>query len=173
MTTDIGAFAQGIFDAQPFSRFLGAELTGVGPGSAEIRIRNRPEIQQQHGFVHGGVLSYLADNALTFAGGLALGGDALTAEYKINYARPAVGEFVLARAKALVTTRRQAVCQCEVYALQGETERLVAVAQGTIVAAGGEQPSRTQAPGQEEAQTQGQGRGQEQGQAQAQAPTRP
>ncbi|QHC27601.1 MULTISPECIES: PaaI family thioesterase [unclassified Streptomyces] len=137
MTMDHAGFAQSIFKAQPFSMFLGAELTSAGPDSAEIRVANRPEIQQQHGFVHGGVLSYLADNALTFAGGLALGGDALTAEYKINYVRPAVGESVVARAKATVTTRRQAVCQCSVYVVseQGE-ERLVAVAQGTIVRAG-------------------------------------
>ena len=138
MTTDLTAFAHGIFDAQPFSKFLGAELTDVGPDSAEIRVRVRPELLQQHGFVHGGVLSYLADNALTFAGGLALGGDALTAEYKVNYAKPATGEVVIARARALVTTRRQAVCQCSIYAVSPEgEERLVAVAQGTIVTAGG------------------------------------
>ncbi|WP_112470971.1 PaaI family thioesterase [Streptomyces triticisoli] len=137
MTMDLTGFAHSIFQAQPFSMFLGAELTSVGPDSAEIRLINRPEIQQQHGFVHGGVLSYLADNALTFAGGLALGRDALTAEYKINYVRPAVGALAIARAKATATTRSQAVCQCLVYVAseQGE-ERLVAVAQGTIVSAG-------------------------------------
>jgi uncharacterized protein (TIGR00369 family) len=142
MTIDLGTFAQGVFQAQPFSRFLGAELTDVGPDSAEIRIRNRPELQQQHGFVHGGVISYLADNALTFAGGLALRGDALTAEYKINYARPAIGDVVIARAKALATTRRQAVCQCSIYMLQEDedVERLIAIAQGTIVVAGTSQP---------------------------------
>ncbi|WP_406865061.1 PaaI family thioesterase [Streptomyces sp. HUAS MG47] len=137
MTNELMALAQGLFDAQPFSRFLGAELTEVGPDSAEIRVRIRPELLQQHGFVHGGVLSYLADNALTFAGGLALGGDALTAEYKVNYAKPATGETVIARAKALVTTRRQSVCQCTLHTVSAEgEERLVAVAQGTIVAAG-------------------------------------
>ncbi|MEV6806930.1 PaaI family thioesterase [Streptomyces sp. NPDC051132] len=137
MTTDLDGLAHSIFQAQPFSRFLGAELVSVGPGSAEIRIANRPEIQQQHGFVHGGVLSYLADNALTFAGGLALGGDALTAEYKINYLRPAVGDLVVARAETTATTRRQAVCVCSVYVVSGESEEhLVAVAQGTIMRAG-------------------------------------
>jgi uncharacterized protein (TIGR00369 family) len=132
-------FARSIFAAQPFSRFLGAELAAVGPGSAEIRIRNRPDIQQQHGFVHGGVISYLADNALTFAGGLALGGDALTAEFKINYGKPATGDVIVARAKAAITTRRQAVCQCSIYAADNNSregdEELVAVAQGTIVTA--------------------------------------
>lgn len=139
MTGDLTSFAQGIFDAQPFSKFLGAELTAVGTDSAEIRIQNRPDLQQQHGFIHGGVLSYLADNALTFAGGLALGGDALTAEYKINYARPAVGDVIIARARAAVTTRRQAVCQCSIFVATGADERLVAVAQGTIVSAGARQ----------------------------------
>ncbi|MFF7329945.1 PaaI family thioesterase [Streptomyces sp. NPDC090306] len=145
MTTDLTALARSLFAAQPFSRLVGAELTAVGPGSAEIRVRNRPELQQQHGFVHGGVISYLADNALTFAGGLALGGDALTAEYKINYARPAVGDVVVARADAVVTTRRQAVCQCSVYVIGGadEAERLVAVAQGTVVAAGAPQQAES------------------------------
>lgn len=131
--TRLEAYAHSIFDAQPFSRFLGAELRAVSTDSAEIRIRNRPELRQQHGFIHGGVISYLADNALTFAGGLALGGDALTAEYKINYVKPATGDTIVARAKTVVTTRRQAVCQCSIYAIDGETERLVAVAQGTIV----------------------------------------
>lgn len=133
MTTDMKAFAQGIFDSQPFSQFLGAELTAVGSDSAEIRVRNRKELQQQHGFIHGGVIGYLADNALTFAGGLALGGDALTAEYKINYAKPAIGDAIVARASAVVTTRRQAVCTCAIFTLDGDEEKLVAVAQGTIV----------------------------------------
>lgn len=130
------AFARSVFEAQPFSRFLQAELTAAGFGSAEIRIRNRPELQQQHGFVHGGVISYLADNALTFAGGLVLGGDALTAEFKINYGKPAVGGALIARAEAVLTTKRQAVCQCSVYVTdEAGGERLIAVAQGTIVAA--------------------------------------
>lgn len=137
MTTEgiheLEAFAHGVFDAQPFSRFLGAELAAVSSDSDEIHIRNRPDLQQQHGFIHGGVISYLADNALTFAGGLALGGDALTVEYKINYARPTTGDIIIARAKTVVTTRRQAVCQCSIHAVDGQAERLVAVAQGTIV----------------------------------------
>lgn len=107
----------------------------MGEDSAEIRIANRKELRQQHGFTHGGVISYLADNALTFAGGLALGGDALTVEFKINYARPAAGDTIIARAKAIVTTRRQAVCTCSIFQLDGDNERLVALAQGTIVAA--------------------------------------
>jgi len=123
--------ARGIFLSQPFSQYLGAELVNVGDGSADISLIIRELHTQQHGFVHGGVISYLADNALTFAGGLALGGDALTSEFKINFLRPAKGSTLRAKAWTLGKGKRQAVCQCKVVC----DEILVAIAQGTIVPA--------------------------------------
>jgi uncharacterized protein (TIGR00369 family) len=131
---EITAVAREIFAAQPFTALLGAELTGIGEDWAEISITMQKALQQQHGYAHGGVISYLADNALTFAGGMSLGGDALTSEFKINYVAPAKGEKLVARANALSVGRRQAVCQCLVYSSTGEEESLVAVAQGTITA---------------------------------------
>jgi uncharacterized protein (TIGR00369 family) len=122
-----------ILAAQPFSRLLGVEIGAVAPGRVELRLAMKPELQQQHGFAHGGVLSYLADNALTFAGGTAMASDALTSEYKINYLRPAVGEVLIARAEAVNAGRTQAVCRCEVFAVKDGVEKLCAVAQGTIV----------------------------------------
>jgi len=133
---DVEAFARQVFDSQPFSRYIGAELVAADRGSAELRISIVDHLKQQHGFVHGGVISYLADNAITFAGGLALGGNALTAEFKINYLRPGVGTHLVARAKARSAGKRQAVCQCEVFAVDGAEERLCAVAQGTVVPSG-------------------------------------
>lgn len=131
---DLLGFARKVFDAQPFSRFIGARLTAVGPASAELTLPIVDHHKQQHGFIHGGVISYLADNAITFAGGLALGGDALTSEYKINYVKPAAGSHLVARAQAKSVGRRQAVCQCEVYAAENGAEKLCAIAQGTVVA---------------------------------------
>ncbi|MEL4375165.1 PaaI family thioesterase [Brucella cytisi] len=128
---DLEQFAREVFLNQPFSQYLGAELVNVGDGSAVISLVIREIHTQQHGFVHGGVISYLADNALTFAGGLALGGDALTSEFKINFVRPAKGGTLLANASTLSKGKRQAVCQCKVVC----DEMLVAIAQGTIVKA--------------------------------------
>ncbi len=132
---DLQEFAHRIFKAQPFSRFMGAELTSAGPQSAEISLAIVDHHKQQHGYAHGGVISYLADNALTFAGGLALGGNALTSEFKINYLQPAVGLRLVARARARGVGRRQAVCQCDVYAIADDKETLCAIAQGTVVSA--------------------------------------
>jgi acyl-coenzyme A thioesterase PaaI-like protein len=75
----LSAFAQLILKAQPFSVRLGAELVSFTPGHAELALAISNDLRQQHGFVHGGVVSYLADNALTFAGGSVLG-DSVTVE---------------------------------------------------------------------------------------------
>jgi uncharacterized protein (TIGR00369 family) len=124
-----------ILASQPFSQLLGVECGPVSPGHVELQLPLRAEHCQQHGFAHGGVVSYLADNALTFAGGTALASDALTSEYKINYVRPAVGERLIVRAHAVASGKSQAVCRAEVYALKDGVEKLCALAQGTIVKA--------------------------------------
>ena len=130
--SDTLEFGRKILAAQPFSKLLGTELTRLDNGAAELRLDLKPEHLQQHGFAHGGVVAYLADNALTYAGGSVLG-SVLTQEMKINYARPAVGEVLVARAVVVSSGRTQAVCRCDVFAvLQGE-EKLCAAAQGTIV----------------------------------------
>ncbi|GAA5232917.1 PaaI family thioesterase [Verticiella sediminum] len=132
---DLQEFAHHVFASQPFSRHMGAELVEAEPGLAVIRLAVRDEIKQQHGFVHGGAVSYLADNAITFAGGLSLGGNALTSEFKINYLRPAVGSHLIARAHTKSMGKRQAVCQCDIFVVNGESEKLCAIALGTVVAA--------------------------------------
>ena len=128
--------ARRVLDAQPFSRLVRAEMTLYTTQVVELRVPITEQIQQQHGFVHGGVVSYLADNALTFAGGMALGPGVVTSEYKINYVRPAVGDWLVARATAVHAGRTQAVCRCDVYVLAGGTEKMCAVAQGTIALMG-------------------------------------
>lgn len=132
---DLLALGQKVLASQPFSAHLGAEILVFTTQKTELALKITDEIKQQHGFVHGGVLSYLADNALTFAGGAALGGGGVvTNEMKINYLRPAVGERLIARAEVIYAGRTQAVCRCEVYAEKDGVESLCAAAQGTIAA---------------------------------------
>jgi uncharacterized protein (TIGR00369 family) len=121
---------------QPFSVLLGAELTRLDAGRAELQLELRPDLLQQNGFAHGGVVCYLADNALTYAGGIALGSAVVTSEFKINYVRPAIGQRAVARAEVVHAGKRQAVCRCDVLVVDGADERLVATALGTIALAG-------------------------------------
>ena len=130
--TDLVDRARGALHAQPFSVLLGTELMHVGADELTLRLPVRDELKQQHGFVHGGVISYLADNALTFAGALALGPRVVTGEYKINYLRPARSGTLVARAHVVHAGRQQATCQCSVFVMENGDERLVALAQGTV-----------------------------------------
>ena len=120
-----------ILESQPFSVLLGTQLDVLEFDLAVLSLKIRNELKQQHGFVHGGVISYLVDNALTYAGGSVLG-DSVTSEYKINYLRPAIGDQLVAKAKVLSSGKKQAVCLCEVIAISESGEKFVAVAQGTI-----------------------------------------
>lgn len=122
-----------ILAKQPFSVLLHAELVRFEPGIAELQVPIRQELTQQFGFVHGGVLCYVADNALTFAGGSSMGVPVVTSEMKINYVRPAIGESLVARASTAYAGKSQAVCRCEVFVVKDGVEKLCAVAQGTIV----------------------------------------
>ena len=138
---DMLEWGRKVLASQPFSVLLGAELVGFSPGSAELRIPMKPELKQQNGFVHGGVISYAADNALTYAGGSALGPGVVTSEFKINYVRPALGDVLIARATVVHSGKNQAVCRCDVFVSSQGGESLCATAQGTITRLG--QPSET------------------------------
>jgi uncharacterized protein (TIGR00369 family) len=130
------ALGRDVLRKQPFSVLLGAELQALSLGRVTLGLPMRDDLKQQNGFAHGGVVSYLADNALTYAGGTALGAPVVTSEFKINYLRPAVGERLVARAEALHVSKTQAVCRCEVFMVSGGAEKLCALAQGTIVKLG-------------------------------------
>ncbi|MGC5003937.1 PaaI family thioesterase [Streptomyces sp. DT203] len=128
--------AQKVLDSQPFSRLVGARITAFGDGAAALEVDIRPELQQQNGFVHGGVLSYAADNSITFAAGTTLGPAVLTGGFSIQYIRPATGRTLIARAIVVHTGRRRAVVRCDLFAATGGgTETLCAVAQGTVLSA--------------------------------------
>ncbi|MFJ2739724.1 PaaI family thioesterase [Streptomyces sp. NPDC087440] len=125
--------AQKTLEAQPFSVLLGARITAFGDGEAVLELDARDDLRQQNGFLHGGVLAYAADNALTFAAGSALGPAVLTGGFSIQYIRPATGPTLIARAATVHGGRRQAVCRCELYVADAAgAETLCAVAQGTV-----------------------------------------
>lgn len=121
-----------VLASQPFSALVGTVLDAVERGRAQLSLAIKPELLQQHGFVHGGVLAYLADNALTCAGGTLLG-DSLTSEFKINFVRPAIGPGrLVADAVSVAQGKTQAVCRCDVFVVRDDERKLCAVAQGTI-----------------------------------------
>ncbi|NKY53754.1 PaaI family thioesterase [Nocardia vermiculata] len=141
--------ARAVLAAQPFAQLVGTDITEFEDGAATLVVEVGDDHAQQFGFVHGGVLAYLADNALTFAAGSALGPNVLTGGFTISYLRPARSGRLRARASITDATRRQAVARCEIYCDDGATTTLCAVAQGTTrivereLSGQGEQPRST------------------------------
>ncbi|MET7478371.1 PaaI family thioesterase [Streptomyces sp. NPDC005648] len=118
---------------QPFSRLLGTRLVDCGDGAATLELDIREELLQQYGFVHGGVVSYLADNTLTLAAATVVGPGVITSGFTIDYLRPATGAVLRADAQVVRAGRTRVVCRCEVATVDGGGVRtLCAVAQGNV-----------------------------------------
>ena len=132
MPADLLTYARDVLARQPFSVMLGAQLDAFEAGTAQLSVPLSPSLLQQDGFVHGGVLAYLADNCLTYAGGSVLG-KVLTSEFKINYIRPAKdADRLVAVATVVGSGKTQAVCRCDIFLERGGERKLCAAAQGTI-----------------------------------------
>ncbi|MEU8485898.1 PaaI family thioesterase [Streptomyces sp. NPDC048641] len=124
------------FDLQGLMSHLGARLTHIGPGRVHIVLPARPEVTQQHGYVHAGATSAIADSAGGYAALTLFDEDSevLTVEYKINLLAPAAGDHLEAIGTVLKPGRTLTVCQLEVYCVQGSGERkLVANGQQTLI----------------------------------------
>ncbi|WP_445529026.1 PaaI family thioesterase [Streptomyces cyslabdanicus] len=127
---------QDSFDRQGLMAHLGARIAHIAPGRVHIVLPSRPEVTQQHGYIHAGATSAVADTAGGYAA-LTLfseDSDVLTVEYKINLIAPAVGDHIEAIGTVLKAGSTLTVCQLEVYGVQAEGGRkLVANGQQTLI----------------------------------------
>ncbi|HEU5220135.1 MAG TPA: PaaI family thioesterase [Gemmatimonadales bacterium] len=138
MTESSGAMEARVrasFERQGIMRTLGAVLTGVGPGTAEIRLPYRADLTQQHGLLHAGVVATIADSASGYAAFSLMPPEAavLTIEYKINLMAPATGEALVARGQVLRAGKTVTVCQANVHAMRDGAEHLVATLLATVM----------------------------------------
>ncbi len=124
------------FGLQQAMSLIGAELAVLEPGYVEIHLQHKPEITQQHGFIHGGVVGMIADSAAGYAANTLTPADAsvLTVEYKMNLVAPADGQRLVARGEVVRPGRTLIVTRADVYAIRDEQWTLCAIMQQTIMA---------------------------------------
>ncbi len=136
------------FARQPAMATIGARLTRVAPGLAEIELPVAAGILQQHGFVHGGVVGMIADSAGGYAGFSLMPDDAtvLTVEYKLNLLAPAAGDRLIARGRVLKPGRTLTVTSVDVFACTGQEEILSATMLQTLMTLRG-RPDALRSPG--------------------------
>lgn len=129
------------FAKQGLMATLGASLGSVAPGRIEIVLIPGPAVSQQHGFVHAGAVSAIADSAAGYAG-LSLmpaGRGVLTTEFKINLVAPAMGDRIIARGEVVKAGRTLTLAQAKVFAEAGGKEKLVALLTATLMAIEGQE----------------------------------
>jgi len=125
-----------IVKIQPFTRWTGLEILKAENGEVETRMALRAdEMTQHHGFLHGGLVGFLADNAAAYAAATVVG-DVLSAQYSINFLSPGVGEAFRARARVVKAGKRQVTVSVDVIAEQAGGEKLIATATALILPAG-------------------------------------
>ncbi|MDB4893398.1 MAG: PaaI family thioesterase, partial [Gemmatimonadetes bacterium] len=76
---------------------LGARLEHIAPGEVRIGVSHRPDLTQQHGFLHAGAVTSVVDSACGYAALTLMepGAAVLSVEFKVNLLAPASGkEFV-------------------------------------------------------------------------------
>ena len=127
------------FAKQGLMTTLGATLSTVSPGMVEIVLSPHPAISQQHGFVHGGAVSAIADSAAGYAALSLMPADigVLTTEFKINLLAPAAGDRILARGRVVKAGRTLTMAQAEVFAIIEGQEKLIALLTATLMAVKG------------------------------------
>ena len=114
---------------------IGATLEAVEPGHCAIALVPRPEVAQQHGYVHAGVVSAIVDTAGGYAGFSLFphGASVLTVEFKVNLLAPAEGDLVVAEGFVVKPGRTLAITRGEVHAERAGRRTLVALMQQTLM----------------------------------------
>ena len=124
------------FNRQQAMALIGATMPVIEAGYTEIHLPHKPEVTQQHGFIHGGVVGMIADSAAGYAANTLTPADAsvLTVEYTLTLLAPADGERLVARGEVIRPGRTLLITRAEVFAVKHEQWTLCAVMQQTIMA---------------------------------------
>jgi uncharacterized protein (TIGR00369 family) len=136
---DFAARVRDSFDRQGAMALIGATLTQVAPGAVDIAVDFRPELSQQHGFFHGGIVGTAADSAGGYAAFSLMPADTsvLTVEYKMNLIAPADGTRLIARGRVIKPGRTLTICNVDVFVLRDDREHHCAILLQTLMSMAG------------------------------------
>lgn len=123
------------FARQAVMGFIGAELTELRPGWCEIRLPWRPELTQQHGYFHAGIISTVVDSAAGYAGFSLMPPDSsvLSVEFKVNLLAPGDGELLVATGEVIKPGKTLVITRGEAYIVKGDKARHCATMQQTLM----------------------------------------
>ena len=123
------------FKKQTVMTLIGAELTRVEPGLIEITLPYRDDLAQQHGYLHAGIITTIADSACGYAAYSLMppNSEVLSVEFKVNLLRPAKGETFSALAEVVKAGKTLTVVRADVFGGDEDRRELVATMLGTMI----------------------------------------
>lgn len=123
------------FAKQTIMGLIGAELTRIEPGIVEITLPYRADLAQQHGYLHAGIVTTIADSACGYAAYSLMppNSEVLSVEFKVNLLRPAKGETFSAVAEVVKSGKTLTVVRADVFGIEQERRELVATMLGTMM----------------------------------------
>lgn len=103
---------------------LGGELPEIRPGFVEAHLPFSDYVKQQHGLFHGGMVAMVADSASGYATYTVLepGEECVSAEFKINFLRPAKGSRLIARGQVLKVGKMLVIAEATVSVVKDDKE---------------------------------------------------
>jgi uncharacterized protein (TIGR00369 family) len=116
---------------------LGVTVEQLAPGYVELGLRNRPDLSQQHGFVHAAAITAIADSACGYAAYTRFPADrdVLTVDFTLNLVAPAAQPAFVAAGRVIRSGRTITTCRGEVYGVGEDGERtVIALIQATLMA---------------------------------------
>src|SRR6266704_3642474 len=107
------------FAKQSVMELIGAKLSRIEPGVVEITLPYRADLAQQHGYLHAGVVTTIADSACGYAAFTLMpaGSNVLSVEFKVNLLRPAQGVEFVTRAEVIKAGRTLTVVRADVFGI--------------------------------------------------------
>lgn len=119
---------------QHFMRLMDFELTVINEGEIHGELNVSQKHHQQNGFLHGGVVSTMSDIVMGFAAFSLVPPDyhVVTAELKVSYFAPGIGEKAYAVGRVLKSGKRINFCEAEIFIEKDGERKLIAHATSTM-----------------------------------------
>jgi uncharacterized protein (TIGR00369 family) len=123
------------FARQTVMTTIGARIAALRPGYCEIELPYRGDLCQQHGFLHAGITTTIADSAAGYAAFSLMqpGSSVLTVEFKVNLMAPAAGDVFIGRGRVIKPGRTLLAVEADVIARGPDGEKSVAQMLATMM----------------------------------------
>jgi len=118
---------------EPIANFLGMKLVELTPGYAKVTINLKPEHQNFNGYVFGGIVAAIADQAFAY-GSNSLNNPSIAVEFHINLvSTPEPNDELTAECRVVKSGRRAGISKMTV---TNQTGKLIAEATGVTIPVG-------------------------------------